>query len=193
MSKPDPQEDGIVDFGEAISPEEAADLAEDAAIEDYFNRRDKGSYFTPAPAPQPTPKPDKKEDLKKPEKPKPEKKERKRTTQQPREITFSETLARAKGAAANINPNAVFGMSESEAIKYTQQSIADLEQKMAAVNNLSDMNTMTTNNKPGNQQALSNTTQVSNNIMNSTSINYDYLRTLRSDYEKTPQWRGDMG
>jgi hypothetical protein len=110
------------------------------------------------------------------------------------QISFSDAINQAKAVTTTINAGKIQGMNQADAIKYAQRSISDLEQKMAQVASLSAVRS-TSNTSSQNQQApmSANNTQVSNNVSNVTNITSDYLRNMRSDYEKTPQWRSDLG
>lgn len=138
-------------------------------------------------------------DLEKPKKDKPKPTSfkdtvHKPTKTQPEQLSFNETIRRAKAAANSIDPGKIKGMSESNAIKYAQSSMQDLEQKMAAVANLSSFassnNKPATPNQPNNISSSNNST---NNTTNVTNITTDYLRGIRSHYESTPQWRSNIG
>jgi hypothetical protein len=110
------------------------------------------------------------------------------------QISFSDAVSQAKAAAAAINPGALRGMNQADAIKYAQNSISDLEQKMAQVASLNAMASTPRASSEKQQAPVSaNNTQVSNNVSNVTNIMSDYLQNLRAEYEKTPQWRGDLG
>lgn len=107
--------------------------------------------------------------------------------------SFSQAIKEAKTEISNINSNAVYNMSEADAIKYTKNSIADLEQKMAKVASLISFgNTPPQQTQPQQPIAASNT-QVQNTVSNVTNITSDYLRNIRGEYQKIPQWRSETG
>jgi len=112
--------------------------------------------------------------------------------EQPRQISFSQAIQQARQTAASINPNAVYGMNEADAIKYAQRSVSDMEQKMAQIANLSGAASVMGKESGGNQVANTNT-NVSNHTNNVTQVTSDYLRNIRSDYQRSPQWRADIG
>jgi len=113
---------------------------------------------------------------------------------QPTQISFSDTVGQAKAAIANLNPNAIKGMNQADAIKYTQNSIADLDKKMAQVANLSSMaDNPKVQNNPNQAPIVAPNTQVSNNVSNVTNITSDYLRNITTNYRTTPQWRDQQG
>jgi hypothetical protein len=110
------------------------------------------------------------------------------------QISFSNAISQAKAAAAAINPGAIGSMNQADAIKYAQTSISDLEQKMAQVAMLNSMASAPRASSEKQQAPVSaNNTQVSNNVSNVTNIMSDYLRNMRLEYEKTPQWRSETG
>jgi len=113
---------------------------------------------------------------------------------QPQQISFSDAVGQAKAAIANLNPNAIKGMNQADAIKYTKNSIADLETKMAQVANLSSMaDSSKVQNNPNQAPIVAPNTQVSNNVSNVTNITSDYLRNITASYRTTPQWRDLQG
>jgi hypothetical protein len=113
---------------------------------------------------------------------------------QPKQISFSDAVGQAKAAIANLNPNAIKGMNQADAIKYTKNSIADLETKMAQVANLSSMaDSSKVQNNPNQAPIVAPNTQVSNNVSNVTNITSDYLRNITASYRTTPQWRDLQG
>jgi len=110
------------------------------------------------------------------------------------QISFSNAISQAKAAAAAINPGAIASMNQADAIKYAQTSISDLEQKMAQVAMLNSMASTPRASSEKQQAPVSaNNTQVSNNVSNVTNIMSDYLRNMRLEYEKIPQWRSETG
>jgi hypothetical protein len=113
---------------------------------------------------------------------------------QPQQISFSDAVGQAKAAIANLNPNAIKGMNQADAIKYTKNSIADLETKMAQVANLSSMaDNPKVQNNPNQAPIVSPNTQVSNSVSNVTNITSDFLRSITTSYRTTPQWRDQQG
>lgn len=107
--------------------------------------------------------------------------------------SFSQAIREAKSAIGSLNPNAVYGMSEADAIKYTKTSIADLEQKMAKIASLNSFATGQPQQAPPQQRIAANNTQVQNSVSHVTNITSDYLRNIRSEYQKMPQWRTEAG
>jgi len=106
--------------------------------------------------------------------------------------TFLEAINQTKSAVQSLNPNSLYGMSEADAIKYTKSSIADLEQKMANLANLSSFGAATRQQTPGSQISANNT-NVQNSVSHVTNVTADYLRNIRGEYQKMPQWRTETG
>lgn len=108
-------------------------------------------------------------------------------------ISFSQAIREAKSAVGALNPKAVYNMSEADAIKYTKTSIADLEQKMAKVASLNSFGIGQAQQAPPQQPIAASNTQVQNSVSHVTNITSDYLRNIRSEYQKMPQWRTEAG
>ena len=107
--------------------------------------------------------------------------------------SFSQAVRDAKIAAGSLSANKIYNMNEADAIKYTKSSIADLEQKMAKIASLSSFGGLQTQQTSPQQPISSNNTQVQNSVSNVTNITSDYLRNIRGEYQKMPQWRSDTG
>ena len=115
-------------------------------------------------------------------------------TNQPTQISFSNAIGQAKATIANLDPNAIKGMNQADAIKYTRNSIADLDKKMAQVANLSSMaDSSKVQNNPNQAPIVAPNTQVSNSVSNVTNITSDFLRNITASYRTTPQWRDLQG
>lgn len=113
---------------------------------------------------------------------------------QPTQISFSNAIGQAKATIANLDPNAIKGMNQADAIKYTRNSIADLDKKMAQVANLSSMaDSSKVQNNPNQAPVVAPNTQVSNSVSNVTNITSDFLRNITASYRTTPQWRDLQG
>ena len=113
---------------------------------------------------------------------------------QPTQISFSNAIGQAKATIANLDPNAIKGMNQADAIRYTQNSIADLDKKMAQVANLSSMaDSSKVQNNPNQAPVVAPNTQVSNSVSNVTNITSDFLRNITASYRTTPQWRDLQG
>ena len=113
--------------------------------------------------------------------------------QSQQKTSFSQAVRETKTAISNLNPNAVYNMSEADAIKYTKTSIADLEQKMAKVASLNSFASGQFQQTPPQQPIAASNTQVQNSVSHVTNITSDYLRGIRSEYQKMPQWRTEAG
>lgn len=107
--------------------------------------------------------------------------------------SFSQAIRETKAAISNINPNSVYNMSEADAIKYTKTSIADLEQKMAKVASLISFGNNPSQQTPSQQPIAASNTQVQNSVSHVTNVTSDYLRNIRSEYQKMPMWRTETG
>lgn len=111
---------------------------------------------------------------------------------QSNQINFSKVISQGlKVPPVDMNPGYIKRAKETEASTYTKASISDLDQKMAQIAQLSEMGNTK---NPSDSKHVSNTnTSVNNYTNNVTQIQTDYLQNIRSNYERTPQWRTDAG
>ena len=110
---------------------------------------------------------------------------------QSNQINFSKVISQELKVPVDMNPGYIKRAKETEASTYTKASISDLDQKMAQIAQLSEMGNTK---NPSDSKHVSNTnTSVNNYINNVTQIQTDYLQNIRSNYERTPQWRTDAG
>ena len=83
----------------------------------------------------------------------------------------------------------------TENLQTTQTSVVDIENKYDQIQRIKNrgVNPNISGSNKDNTTNLTNSTNVVNNYSNVSTISYDYLRTLRTDYEKMPQWRAETG
>jgi hypothetical protein len=90
--------------------------------------------------------------------------------------------------------NSLFDLDKNESLNYTRKSILDLDNKKNQINYLnergSNISRATT---PESNSSFNTNNQISNNISNVTNIVGDYVRNIRMDYSKIPNWKSEMG
>ena len=114
-------------------------------------------------------------------------------SEEPQTITFANAVAQAKQTLSTINPSAIRNMGDQQAIQYAKSSISDMEQKMAQISSLSAGTSSKPNRKPTENNVANTNTNLTHYTNNVTQMTTDYMRNIKASYEKTPQWRVDMG
>lgn len=99
--------------------------------------------------------------------------------------------ARAKAGLTDEVPHR-YETKKPTSADYARASISDMEQKMAQLSSMSLGNIGSGGGKTE-QTTNSTTSNLNSYTTNVSQTTSDHLRNLRSDYEKIPQWRTDMG
>jgi hypothetical protein len=84
-------------------------------------------------------------------------------------------------------------IKQPHAIKYTKDSIDDLNQKMNNIKSLTTIRDGLSPQAPVQSQNSNLNTQVTNNVNNVTNILSDYMRNIKDSYRQTPSWRAESG
>jgi hypothetical protein len=77
---------------------------------------------------------------------------------------------------------------QNDTRKYYQNSITDMKSKVHELKNLQTSTAYKPQNT-ANQPANNTTTQISNHVNNTTTVIHDYVKAIKGDYQKLPDWR----
>lgn len=81
-----------------------------------------------------------------------------------------------------------------DSIEYTKKSISDLDQKKNQIKMLDDASSNISRAEQARTvNPVTTSNQITNNVSNVSNVLTDYIKNIKADYSRLPQWKTDVG